>query len=189
DRANESTPNETPPRSLAMVATRRRRDVARYTAGIGGLHLVSLLKRRLRSLLVAIAVLALSAGAVLARRGSHPVAAPQSPGTQTADQGDQNEQGDADDQGEDAEAPDAPETEAPETEAPDTEAPDAGGTGVHPDNHGKLVSEAAQGPTPAGFDNHRAYGGTVAHQNRGADASAKGKATSAAAKAKQPKSH
>jgi hypothetical protein len=145
---------------------------------------VSLLKRRLRSLLVALAVLALSAGAVMAGRGSHPASLPQTSGTEASDQGDQNEQGDQD-EGNEA---DAPETEAPDadqSESGDTGAPESdAGSGVHPDNHGKLVSEAAQAETPAGFDNHGAYVRTVAHQNHGADASAKGKATSAAAKSK-----
>jgi cytoskeletal protein RodZ len=167
---------------------------------MGGLDLVSHLKRRLRSLLVALAVLALSTGAVLAGRGSHPAAPPQTSGPEAADQGDQNEQGDQNAGGEDAETPDAPDTEAPETEAPETkapetqapetQAPDAGGAPTqHPDNHGKLVSEAAQADTPSGFDSHGAYVRTVARQNHGADASAKGKATSAAAKAKHPKSN
>jgi hypothetical protein len=44
---------------------------------------------------------------------------------------------------------------------------------VHPDNHGKLVSEAAQGATPAAFDNHGAYVRTIAQDNAGKAAAAK----------------
>ena len=42
----------------------------------------------------------------------------------------------------------------------------------YPDNHGLLVSTAAQAPTPAGFDNHGAYVRTVAQANHGHDQSA-----------------
>jgi hypothetical protein len=42
---------------------------------------------------------------------------------------------------------------------------------VHPDNHGKTVSEAAQATTPAGFDNHGAWVSSVAKQNHGHDTS------------------
>ena len=153
---------------------------------------MSPLKRRLRSLLIALAVLALSAGAVMAGRGSHPATPPQTAGPEAADQGDQNEVGDQDEGGTDAEAPEPPEVETPEVETPDagqqpdsTQAPTPDtGSGVHPDNHGKLVSEAAHAGTQTGFDNHGAYVRTVAHKNAGAASSAKGKATSAAAKAK-----
>jgi hypothetical protein len=110
--------------------------------------------------------------------------APQASGTEASDQGDQNEQGDQDE---------GNEAEAPETEAPDADQSESDGhrrPGIRrrqrrtSDNHGKLVSEAAHAVTPAGFDNHGAYVRTVAQQNHGADASAKGKATSAAAKTK-----
>jgi hypothetical protein len=140
---------------------------------------VSSLKRRLRSLLIALAVLALSAGAVMAGRGAHlSDAAPTGP---TAEQGDQNEQGD------EAEAPEVEQPEAPETETPETDEPQTGGdtgtAGVHPDNHGKLVSEAAQlTPLPDGFASRGAYVRTVAGANHGHD-------QSAAAKTKKPKSH
>jgi hypothetical protein len=129
---------------------------------------VSTLKRRLRSLVIALAALALSAGVAMAGRGTLPSSVPTG---QTATQGDQNEQGDQ------AEAPEteAPETEAPEapeTEAPDTNTGDTGTAGVHPDNHGLLVSQAAQTTTPTGFDNHGAYVKTVAQANHGHDQSA-----------------
>ena len=122
------------------------------------------LKRRLRSLLIALAVLALSAGVALAGRGSHPVPAGQPAGPSA-----QNDQGD------DGDGAEAPETEAPDadsadTETPETETPDAGGqTGEHPDNHGKLVSDAAHADTPAGFANHGAWVSSVAKANHGHD--------------------
>jgi hypothetical protein len=125
---------------------------------------VSVLTRRLRSLLIALAVLALSATAALAGRGvlsnQHGQAASQ------VGQGD----GQAD------------ESEAPETEgadAPETDTTDAA-SGEHPDNHGKLVSGAAQSPTPDGFDNHGAYVRTIAQDNAGKPAAATKRA---------PKSH
>ena len=133
------------------------------------------LKRRLRSLLIALAVLALSAGVALAGRAIHPTGAPAT--GPTVGQGDQGDQGEAED-GDEAEAPeteepDADEAETPETEAPETDAPEADtAAGVHPDNHGKLVSEAAGAETPAGFDNHGAYVRTVAQANHGHDAAA-----------------
>ena len=131
---------------------------------------MSALKRRLRSLVIALAALALSAGVAMAARGTLPSSVPTG---QTATQGDQNEQGD---QAEATET-EAPETEAPETEAPDTAAPDAntgdtGTAGVHPDNHGLLVSQAAQATTPTGFANHGAYVKTVAQANHGHSAAA-----------------
>jgi flagellar motor protein MotB len=126
------------------------------------------LKRHLRSLVIAFAVLALSAGAVMADRGSDlaPAAPPQGGAAGSPDQDGQGDQ-----------ASEAPESEAPETEAPkpaDTAAPDAGTTAptaptTHPDNHGKLVSEAAQATTPTGFANHGAYVRTIAKANHGHD--------------------
>ena len=123
---------------------------------------MSLITRRLRSLLIALAVLALSATAALAGRS-----ALSAPNTHVASQ---TQEGD--EQAEENEAPDTDEVEAPETEAPETDeadSPDATDTtaGVHPDNHGLLVSQAAQSPTPDGFDNHGAYVRTIAQDNHG----------------------
>jgi hypothetical protein len=138
---------------------------------------VSLLRRRLRSLVIAIAVLALSAGAVLAGRSglATPVRTDQVAGH--ADGSDTETEG--------TEPADAPETEP--TEAPETDQADAPGsastdtsTGVHPDNHGKLVSEAAQAVTPGGFANHGAYVKTVARNNAGHAAAGTGSTTAAA---------
>jgi hypothetical protein len=122
-------------------------------------------KRHLRSLVIAFAVLVLSAGAVMADRGARPASAEPSQGDQAASR-------DGDGQTDETEAP---ETEAPETDTPkpaDTATPDAGTTAptaptTHPDNHGKLVSEAAQATTPPGFDNHGAWVRSVAKNNHG----------------------
>jgi hypothetical protein len=133
---------------------------------------------------MALAVLALSAGVALAGRGSHPVTTSQPTGP-TA----QNENAGGEADGSESEAPEseapeseAPESEAPESDAPETQAPetapDTGGqASVHPDNHGKAVSEAAQATTPAGFANHGAWVSSVARQNHGHDTS--GAATTA----------
>jgi len=129
--------------------------------------------RRLRGLLIALAVLAISAGAVLAGRALPQFAAdglaqgadasarpvPSAPAVvPTADDEDE-----AKDEGEGA-APEAEET--PDADAPATEASD------HPDNHGAVVSEAAKGETPEGWRNHGAYVSAVAHGLVAPDATA-----------------
>lgn len=134
---------------------------------------MSLITRRLRSLLIALAVLALSATAALAGRSV--LSTPQS---QVASQ---HEQGD--EQAEESEAPDTDTGQAADGDADESGPPDAPAadesattdttTGEHPDNHGKLVSEAAQGATPAGFDNHGAYVKTIAQDNHGHATAAK----------------
>lgn len=144
------------------------------------------LTRRLRSLLIALAVLALSTGAVLAGRSA--LSAPARPDSAvTHVDGSDTETGETDET-EPAEAPetepaDTPDSETPDIETPDTRADAPAGdtsTAVHPDNHGKLVSEAAQTATPAGFANHGAYVRTIAKDNPG-------HATAAAATAKHTK--
>jgi hypothetical protein len=125
---------------------------------------------RFRALLVALAVLALTAGAALAGHSALSMPAASSSGLELAADAagkivpvagpaeDADEQTD-----EDADA-DA-DTQEPATEDP------AGGqpadAAVHPDNHGAVVSEAAKGPTPAGFDNHGQYVKTIATDNAG----------------------
>ena len=158
-------PNQSASRSLSWASHRiRGQDIAPVEEVP---TIVGSLKRRLRSLLIALAVLALSAGVALAGRGSHPITTsdPTGPSAQNENAG-----GDADE----SEAPEseAPESEAPTHGTPDAGAPDAGSpTAEHPDNHGKLVSEAAQTATPAGFDNHGAWVSSVAKQNHGHDTS------------------
>lgn len=139
---------------------------------------MSSLRRRLRSLLVALAVLALSAGVALAGRGAHPaLPTAAQPAAQGADT-------DGDDGATETEAPEAPDADAPDvSEDPGAQLDEPTGgtpdqpTTDHPDNHGKVVSEAAQAPTPTGFANHGAYVRTIAQDNHGA-------AQAAAAKAK-----
>jgi len=119
--------------------------------------------RRFRGLGVAVVVLAMSAGVVFAAAPHGQPASDRVPNAETPTSDNQDE--------DESEAPEteAPETEAPETEAPDTEEPsedadtdsaDAQSTG---DNHGALVSAAAQMPTPDGFRNHGAFVSCVAH--------------------------
>jgi len=118
---------------------------------------VDLIARRFRGAAIAIVVLGLSAGAVFA---GHVVVQATATAPTTAEQGDQNDQGD-----ENA-------TETPEP-AETPEAPDAAGTdttGAPGDNHGALVSAAAQMATPVfttpgatQFANHGEFVSCVAH--------------------------
>lgn len=106
--------------------------------------------RRIRGLLIALAVLAISAGAVLAGRALPQAAAD---GLARA----------AEASGKTVPVRPAPAltAEDPEEEeaAPESEeAEDA----EDPDNHGAAVSEAAQGETPDGWRNHGAYVSAVA---------------------------
>ncbi len=77
-----------------------------------------------------------------------------------------------------SEAPEseAPESQAPESQAPESEAPDgssapdaAGPQGAPTDNHGTLVSTAANMATPTGFPNHGAFVSCVAHMPQTTD--------------------
>jgi hypothetical protein len=130
--------------------------------------IVTVLNRRFRSIAIALVVLGLSAGAVLAAR---PASAPVLP-DQVANQAESPEPSESPEASESAEPSETPEpSESPEaSDAAKTtvEAP----TGVHPDNHGKLVSEAAQSSTPPGFDNHGQYVRTIAQANHGHSVSA-----------------
>ena len=117
------------------------------------------LTRRLRGLGISLVVLTLSAGAVLAG-GSLPEQA--SHGLETAGEAagktvpvrPSAEEPAADEESEEAEEP----AETPEEEA------DADGSS---DNHGALVSAAAQMETPEGFRNHGAFVSCVAHMKDG----------------------
>ena len=143
---------------------------------------MTVLTRRLRSLLIALAVLALSAGAVLAGRSA--LSAPVRPDVAVTHADGAGGSGDAEET-EPGEAPETDQGDTDKTETPEALAPDgaaggadaaapanAGTAGVHPDNHGKLVSEAAQAPTPAGSDNHGQYVRTIAMDNHGHDTAA-----------------
>ena len=139
---------------------------------------MSSLHRRARSVLIALIVLALSAGVALAGRGVRPSTA--STAAEPTTQADQDRDVDAS-ENEDADAPDAEAPETPEAETQGADEETAAGTtadpanaptGEHPDNHGKLVSEAAQALTPTAFDTHGAYVRSVAQANHGHDQAA-----------------
>jgi cytoskeletal protein RodZ len=122
---------------------------------------VTALNRRFRSLLIALVVLGLSAGVALAARpalSARPDTTPnQAEGTTEPSES-----------AEPSESPDPSESDEPSdaANAAAAAATDTS-TGVHPDNHGLLVSEAAQSPTPTGFANHGAYVRTIARANAG----------------------
>lgn len=124
---------------------------------------MSFLLSRFRGLGIALAVLAISAGAVFA-------AAP--PMTPVSHDG-ITSQSQADDPSESpSESPEASESESPSASPSESPAisPDASpaaspSESASPDNHGALVSTAAQMPTPSGFPNHGAWVSCVAHMN------------------------
>ena len=140
------------------------------------------LTRYARGPLVALAALALTAGAAIAARNLAPASSIGADHGNTAGGGSTQvgKPGPRDAApGKDAEVAD--EAETPET-AP---APDANADGERPQNHGWFVSEAANAETPAGFDNHGAYVSSIAHGTAGKpDAAAKGATKSEAGKAK-----
>jgi hypothetical protein len=125
------------------------------------------LHRHARGLLVAIAILALTAGAALARAadpatGSMPDAA--SDGLERATELSGNTVPVA-----------APAAGADEDEAVDENVdvePADETAAEHPDNHGAGVSDAAQGATPEAFENHGQYVRSVATDNHGQAVSA-----------------
>lgn len=132
--------------------------------------------RHFRGVLVALAVLALSAGAVLAARpgptaNSLPSAA--TGGLERAADGlkraaevsGKTVPVAAPDENEDADQ-DTEDNEPAEDQPADDQA------GAHPDNHGADVSAAAQGATPEGFDNHGQFVRSVATANHGQETSA-----------------
>jgi hypothetical protein len=119
--------------------------------------------RRTRSLLIALVVLALSAGAVSAFR-SMPTAAAGGLATAGAAAG--------------MTVPARPDSATatrnqdraePDEAAAENADEDAGASAqaTHPDNHGATVSEAARTTTPDGFDNHGAYVSSIALDNAG----------------------
>jgi hypothetical protein len=131
--------------------------------------IVTVLTRRFRSMLIALVVLGLSAGAVLARPASVPTGADQANQAEASPEPSESpEPSDAAEALNAAEPTDTPEPSesADPSEAANTAAANTG-AGVHPDNHGLLVSQAAQGPTPTGFANHGAYVRTIAMANHG----------------------
>lgn len=156
------------------------------------------LSRSARGLVVAVAALALTGGAVfatmpaasapgLARAAAAsgktvPVIKPQGQESRLAD-----ERSTTEDKTEQVETPETPET----PEAPDADAPDVDAATTHPDNHGAVVSAAAKAATPDGFDTHGAYVSSIAKSSAGkpdaatkaADKAAAGNANGDAGKA------
>jgi hypothetical protein len=131
--------------------------------------------RHFRGLLVALAVLALSAGAVLAARPG-PTASLPSAATggleraadglkRAAEASGKTVPVAAPDENEDADQ-DTEDNEPAEDQSADDQA------GAHPDNHGADVSAAAQGATPEAFDNHGQFVRSVATANHGQETSA-----------------
>jgi hypothetical protein len=142
---------------------------------------VTRLTHFVRGLLVAIAALALMAGAAVAARGLTPTTPvggshgdPAGPATHDA-KADPNGSQDGDET-----------RDGDEAETPDTDAPDSNAAADRPQNHGWFVSEAAKGPTPAtGFDNHGAYVSSIAKGTAGKpDAASTSAVKAAAGKAK-----
>ena len=126
------------------------------------------LTRHLRGLLVALAALVLTTGAVLAARPASVEAPPDAAGdgltraseaagktvpvrpAPAAPEVDEDEDGDEN-------VPEADEEEGAADEA----------AGERPQNHGWFVSEAAKATTPDGFDNHGAYVSEIARGDEG----------------------
>jgi predicted lipid-binding transport protein (Tim44 family) len=126
--------------------------------------IVTVLTRRFRSMLIALVVLGLSAGAVLAARpASVPTSSDQA--NQAEASPEPSESPEPSDAAQPSESPE-PSDSAEPSAAANAAAADTS-AGVHPDNHGLLVSQAAQSPTPSGFDNHGAYVRTIAMANHG----------------------
>jgi hypothetical protein len=124
---------------------------------------------RFRALLVAIAVLALSAGAALAGSSAPTTPSAAADGLKRAAEAAGKTVPVA---GQPAEAPDQAADENTEEAQPAEEAPVDAQAAEHPDNHGKVVSEAATATTPDGFDNHGQYVKTIATDNHGQDVAA-----------------
>jgi hypothetical protein len=120
---------------------------------------------------VAIAVLALSAGAALAGHSAPTTPAAAADGLKRASEAAGKTVPVA---GPPAAAPDEKTDEDADVdaEAAQPAAPVDTQAAEHPDNHGKTVSEAATATTPDGFDNHGQYVKTIATDNHGQDVAA-----------------
>lgn len=111
--------------------------------------------RRIRSLLIALVLLALSAGAVFAFR---PLPSAATDGLSTAGAA----------AGMTVPArPDAPPAVGSQQPAASDEDTGPSEQATHPDNHGAAVSEAARAATPEGITNHGVYVSSVALDNAG----------------------
>ena len=143
------------------------------------------LTRHLRGLLVALAALVLTTGAVLAARPASVEAPPAAAGdglTKASEAA-----GKA--------VPVRPETPAApqvdEDEDVDESVPEAdedeAAAGERPQNHGSFVSEAAKAATPEGFDNHGAYVSEIARDDEGKPEAATAARAAGSAKAEAAK--
>jgi hypothetical protein len=134
--------------------------------------------RQFRGLAIALAVLAISAGAVFAAAPSLTLTASHNRDQATTAQGltvDASESAEPSDSAEPSESVEPSESPDPSESVAPSQSPDASGSpapseSASPDNHGALVSTAARMPTPSGFPNHGAFVSCVAHL----DASAQG---------------
>lgn len=149
------------------------------------------LVRKFRGAAVAVVALVLSAGGALAAAGTPPAGMPAAasdglsrasehsgltlPAGPKADQQTSDQAGDAEDSqgGENAgETGDA----ADQGDAPDPT--DGPAPTAHPDNHGSVVSAAAQATTPDGFANHGAYVSSIARGTHGSASATHGHSSS-----------
>jgi cytoskeletal protein RodZ len=161
------------------------------------LRIVSNAYRHLRSLLIAIVALTMSAGLASA---AHPAADRHSNTVSNANTTETSESDESTETSEsETETSDETSTETSDetsTETSTETSSDSAGdncttdpTGLSVDelaalSHGSIVCWAAQQATPDGWDNHGAWVSSWARMNHGADASAAGKAKGAAGKAK-----
>jgi hypothetical protein len=132
--------------------------------------------RHFRGLLVALAVVALSAGAVLAGQSAAPTSIPSAAagGLEHAAAG-LKRASDASGKTVPVAAPDensGADEDADESEPAEDQPAEDQSAAEHPDNHGADVSAAAQTATPDGFDNHGQYVRSIATDNAGAATSA-----------------
>jgi hypothetical protein len=129
------------------------------------------LVRQFRGLAVALAVLAISAGAVFAAAPSMTLTSSHNKDQATTAKG---LTADATDSAEPSDSADPPDSPEPSDSAEPSGSPDPSASAdpsgspepsdsASPDNHGTLVSIAAHMPTPAGFPNHGAFVSCVAH--------------------------
>lgn len=145
--------------------------------------------RHLRGLLVALAALVLTAGAVFAARPASVEAPPAAAGdglTRASEAAGKTvpvrpeapavPEADVDDDADET-VPEADEVEAAADEA----------AGERPENHGWFVSEAAKAETPDGFDNHGAYVSEIARGDEGKPEAATAAREAGAAKAEAAK--
>ena len=131
---------------------------------------MSFILRRFRGLGVALAVLAISAGAVFAAAPSLSLSshASDQAKTHTTANADPTESAEASKSPEPSDSAEPSESPEPSDSAQPSQSPAALGSPAasespSPDTHGALVSTAAQMPTPSGFPNHGAFVSCVAH--------------------------